>query len=154
MNREKGIAGKDVTPYVLERVNRLSDGSSLKANIALIENNARIGAKICLQYQRLRAGSTDLSLKALNPTNSLDKNFKDVPNITNDSNRSQNMSKGLTESIPESRLFGPTERNDDQSEQLSPVRCFQPMIRFYCFSNNIFSFCFMFGFVLRNGFHV
>ena len=43
---KKGIKGKKLTPYLLGRVNELSEGKSLAANIALIKNNARVGAKI------------------------------------------------------------------------------------------------------------
>ena len=43
-----GITGKAVTPYLLGRVSELSGGLSKKANIALLLNNARIGAQIAL----------------------------------------------------------------------------------------------------------
>jgi len=42
----KGITGKAVTPYLLGRLLELTDGSSLKTNIALVENNARLAARI------------------------------------------------------------------------------------------------------------
>ncbi len=41
-----GITGKEVTPYLLQRVNGLSDERSKKANIALLLNNARVAAQI------------------------------------------------------------------------------------------------------------
>jgi pseudouridine-5'-phosphate glycosidase len=40
------ITGKAITPYLLERVNILSGERSKKANIALLLNNARVGAQI------------------------------------------------------------------------------------------------------------
>jgi pseudouridine-5'-phosphate glycosidase len=43
---KKGIKGKKLTPYLLGRINELSEGKSLAANITLIKNNARVGAKI------------------------------------------------------------------------------------------------------------
>ncbi len=43
---KEGVKGKKLTPYLLGRINELSEGKSLAANIALIKNNARIGAKI------------------------------------------------------------------------------------------------------------
>jgi pseudouridylate synthase len=46
--RARDIAGKDVTPYMLERLAALSGGRSLAANVALIENNARLGAQIAI----------------------------------------------------------------------------------------------------------
>jgi pseudouridine-5'-phosphate glycosidase len=42
----EGIAGKAVTPYLLARIVALTEGRSLTANIALVENNARVGARI------------------------------------------------------------------------------------------------------------
>ena len=47
---EKGIDGKAVTPFLLERISQLTDGESLKTNIALIYNNALLGAKIASAY--------------------------------------------------------------------------------------------------------
>ena len=42
----KGIAAKAVTPYLLSRIFELTAGRSLTANIALVLNNARLGAAI------------------------------------------------------------------------------------------------------------
>ncbi|MGK9167069.1 pseudouridine-5'-phosphate glycosidase [Inquilinus limosus] len=42
----EGIAGKAVTPYLLARIVALTEGRSLTANIALVEHNARVAARI------------------------------------------------------------------------------------------------------------
>ena len=42
----KGIAAKAVTPFLLQRIFELTEGRSLAANIALVLNNARLGAAI------------------------------------------------------------------------------------------------------------
>ncbi|XP_042268237.1 pseudouridine-metabolizing bifunctional protein C1861.05 isoform X2 [Thunnus maccoyii] len=42
----KGITGRDVTPFILQKVNELTEGKSLQANIALIRNNAKVGSQI------------------------------------------------------------------------------------------------------------
>ncbi len=42
----EGVAGKAVTPFVLDRIYRLTDGRSLKTNIALVLNNSRLGAQV------------------------------------------------------------------------------------------------------------
>ncbi len=47
---EKGIDGKAVTPFLLERISQLTDGESLKTNIALVFNNALLGARIASAY--------------------------------------------------------------------------------------------------------
>ena len=44
--KEKGIRGKAVTPFLLGRILELTEGRSLKTNIALVRNNARVAARI------------------------------------------------------------------------------------------------------------
>ncbi|PTL38421.1 pseudouridine-5'-phosphate glycosidase [Alkalicoccus saliphilus] len=46
--RTDGISGKDTTPYLLQRIHDLTDGGSLKANIALVKHNAEVGAAIAV----------------------------------------------------------------------------------------------------------
>ncbi|MEO1290498.1 MAG: pseudouridine-5'-phosphate glycosidase [Chloroflexota bacterium] len=43
---QQGIHGKEVTPFVLSRVVELTDGKSMIANQALLQNNARVAAQI------------------------------------------------------------------------------------------------------------
>ena len=40
------VVGKAVTPFLLGKLLELTDGASLKTNIALVENNARLAARI------------------------------------------------------------------------------------------------------------
>ncbi|MDI7863907.1 pseudouridine-5'-phosphate glycosidase [Rhizobiaceae bacterium n13] len=42
------IQGKAVTPYLLDTIFHLTDGRSLKTNIALVENNAHLAAEIAV----------------------------------------------------------------------------------------------------------
>ncbi|WP_184769197.1 pseudouridine-5'-phosphate glycosidase [Aminobacter carboxidus] len=42
----QNISGKAVTPFLLAKILELTNGASLKTNIALVENNARLAAKI------------------------------------------------------------------------------------------------------------
>ncbi len=51
-NRD-GISGKDVTPYLLAKIVEESEGKSLKANIALVYNNAKLGAKIACAHAKM-----------------------------------------------------------------------------------------------------
>jgi pseudouridine-5'-phosphate glycosidase len=44
----ENIAGKAVTPFLLSRILDLTRGRSLAANIALVENNARVAARIAV----------------------------------------------------------------------------------------------------------
>ncbi|KAK7313965.1 hypothetical protein VNO77_39172 [Canavalia gladiata] len=52
--RENNITGNAETPYLLAKVNELTGGSSLAANIALVKNNALIGAKVAVALAQLR----------------------------------------------------------------------------------------------------
>ena len=49
------IAAKDVTPFLLDRIFAITEGRSLRANIALVRNNARLAAQIATELARLRA---------------------------------------------------------------------------------------------------
>ena len=40
------MQGSKITPYLLGRIKELTGGASLKANIALVKNNAAVGAQI------------------------------------------------------------------------------------------------------------
>jgi len=50
---EKGIKGKAVTPFMLAHVAEVTGGGSLEANVALVENNARVGAEIAVAFAKL-----------------------------------------------------------------------------------------------------
>ncbi|MEG1677171.1 MAG: pseudouridine-5'-phosphate glycosidase [Clostridia bacterium] len=43
---EKGILGKQITPFLLDKIQKLTGGDSLKANIQLVYNNAKLGAEV------------------------------------------------------------------------------------------------------------
>lgn len=44
--QEKGVSGQALTPFLLQRVNELSRGKSMRANLSLLLNNARLAAQI------------------------------------------------------------------------------------------------------------
>ena len=48
------IKGKETTPFLLEKIKSITGNRSLMANIELVYNNARIGAQIARDYNRLR----------------------------------------------------------------------------------------------------
>lgn len=50
---EKHISGKDATPFLLKKVVELTNGDSLRANIALILHNAILGAEVAKEYVNL-----------------------------------------------------------------------------------------------------
>lgn len=51
MEAEKlGVKGKDVTPFLLDKIKTATDGKSLESNIQLVYNNAKVGANIAVHY--------------------------------------------------------------------------------------------------------
>lgn len=53
---DKGISGKEVTPWLLGRILEISEGKSLVTNVALVKNNAKLAAQIAVKY----AETTDI----------------------------------------------------------------------------------------------
>ena len=49
---DKGIHGKETTPYLLARVAELTGGDSLDSNIQLVYNNARLAARTAAAYEK------------------------------------------------------------------------------------------------------
>ncbi len=48
-----GITGKESTPFLLAKVKELTGGDSLRSNIELVYNNARLAAKLAVAYAKL-----------------------------------------------------------------------------------------------------
>ena len=48
----ENITGKKITPYLLSKVNEITKGKSLDANIRLIKNNAELAAKIAVHFSK------------------------------------------------------------------------------------------------------
>ncbi|KQV51197.1 MULTISPECIES: pseudouridine-5'-phosphate glycosidase [unclassified Duganella] len=56
--QDNGVTGKKVTPFLLARIKTLTEGRSLKTNIALVKNNARVGAALARELQEHPCPST------------------------------------------------------------------------------------------------
>jgi pseudouridine-5'-phosphate glycosidase len=56
----QGIKGKELTPYLLARVQELSDGDSLEANVQLMLNNTHLGARVALALAAMQMDSSSL----------------------------------------------------------------------------------------------
>ena len=50
---EKGIKGKDITPFLLDKIQKITGGNSLASNIELVLNNARLASNIAVELSRL-----------------------------------------------------------------------------------------------------
>ena len=53
--KEQHIHGQPLTPFLLARLSELTGGASLKANLALLLNNARLGAQIACAFREKAA---------------------------------------------------------------------------------------------------
>jgi len=51
---ENNIKGKEITPFLLDRIKSLTGGESLKANIELVLNNARIASQLSVHLAGIR----------------------------------------------------------------------------------------------------
>jgi pseudouridine-5'-phosphate glycosidase len=49
----EGVGRKELTPFLLKRIFELTGGKSLVANIALVENNARVASEIAVALSKL-----------------------------------------------------------------------------------------------------
>ena len=54
-SRERNIRGKEITPFLLAKVKDLTGGDSLQSNIALVENNVRLGARTAAAFAALHS---------------------------------------------------------------------------------------------------
>lgn len=52
---QQGVSGKKVTPFLLARIKELTEGRSLATNIALVEHNALVGARLAVALNALAA---------------------------------------------------------------------------------------------------
>ena len=52
--KRQNISGKETTPFLLKHLAEVTGGRSLVANIALVENNARVAAAIARAYSQKR----------------------------------------------------------------------------------------------------
>ena len=50
MASEQGVKGKEITPFVLKQIAKSTSGKSLAANVALVKNNAIVGAEIAAAF--------------------------------------------------------------------------------------------------------
>lgn len=51
---QQGVTGSEVTPFLLQRIQELTGGKSLEANIALVKHNAAVGARVAAALAALR----------------------------------------------------------------------------------------------------
>ena len=50
---EKGVKGKDITPFLLDKIQKITGGDSLASNIQLVLSNARLASQIAVELSKL-----------------------------------------------------------------------------------------------------
>ena len=65
----KNIIGNQITPFLLSRIEELTQGRSLDSNISLVLNNAKVAAEIAVAYEQLVTDFMKTSLKKHNSNN-------------------------------------------------------------------------------------
>src|SRR5687768_12650778 len=53
----RGVAGRELTPFLLAHMSWRTGGATLRANVALLENNARVAAEVAVALEALMADS-------------------------------------------------------------------------------------------------
>lgn len=53
---EQQITGKNITPFLLDSIKKLTSGKSLETNIALVKNNAEVAARIAVAFTKVKSG--------------------------------------------------------------------------------------------------
>ncbi len=51
--QQQNIKGSNITPYLLQRIQEITSGASLTANIQLVKNNAKVGSQIAAAFVQL-----------------------------------------------------------------------------------------------------
>ena len=51
---ERGLRGREVTPFLLDRLRERTGGATVTANLALLRNNARVAAELARALARVQ----------------------------------------------------------------------------------------------------
>ena len=52
--KKLNIQGKEITPFLLSKIEELTHGKSLAANIQLVLNNAKLAAQLAVEYSKIK----------------------------------------------------------------------------------------------------
>lgn len=52
--KKEGISGKNITPYLLDKLDKITEGKSLAANIKLVYNNAHVASRIAVELAAVK----------------------------------------------------------------------------------------------------
>ena len=52
--KKNNVKGKDLTPFLLQNITSLTEGETLKSNIKLMFNNAKLAAELAISLKNLQ----------------------------------------------------------------------------------------------------
>lgn len=84
----KHILGKDITPFLLSRISQLTHGLSLKSNISLLKQNAKVAAQMAAELAALKRSTYSQLTTTAKPSTAVSSTFKTPPSITGTANKS------------------------------------------------------------------
>ena len=76
-----GIKGQDVTPFILKNVAEKTQGDSLRSNMALVEENAKVGAEIAIELSSLSSHRSNMRASSNGSKNSATKSSRTCNNL-------------------------------------------------------------------------
>jgi pseudouridine-5'-phosphate glycosidase/pseudouridine kinase len=114
--KKLNIKGKKVTQFLLEKINKLTKGSSLASNIALIKNNARTSAKIAIELRKLQKNKPQNTFNIMQNKNKSSQKISLIGGINLDSTYKLTDEKtihlkGVTQPVLASSCLGGVARN-------------------------------------------
>ena len=89
----RGISGHETTPFLLQTIAEQTGGESLQSNIALVENNATVGADIAKAIATQQSSSTTTTVQPTSNTTSDNNNNNNTITVADNNNNSNNNNK-------------------------------------------------------------
>ncbi|KAI9675198.1 MAG: hypothetical protein M1829_003558 [Trizodia sp. TS-e1964] len=90
-----GISGHRNTPFILKKINELTDSESVRANIALVKSNVAKGAKVAIELSRIQISSRHMSKSGQNLSShqlaTVEPNFEPNPQVKTSKNGNPTM---------------------------------------------------------------
>ncbi|XP_046865065.1 pseudouridine-metabolizing bifunctional protein C1861.05-like isoform X1 [Xenia sp. Carnegie-2017] len=129
--KKKNIVGKDITPFVLKQIDHLTEGKSVEANIALVQNNALVGSEIAIELCKLRESRRQMFSRTNEDSNIKSSKYRPVviggSNVDFAAKTSKDIMFGnVTNSGEIRQSFGGVARNI--AECIARIGQFQPVL--------------------------
>ena len=109
-----------MTPFVLKRVNELTEGKSLSVNIDIIKNNARIASEIAIEYEKLKLISQSSKKEEELLT-------QDLTSASDEDPHQRFLYQGSSSKLSKTHNEFTNFEQSDQSKHKKQTRCLRPV---------------------------